>query len=44
MVHAFSHVTGGGLAANLARVLPENLHADIERDSWEIPAGVPGAA
>lgn len=37
-VHAFSHVTGGGLAANLARVLPENLHADIERDSWEIPA------
>jgi len=37
-VHAFSHVTGGGLAANLARVLPEDLHADIERDSWKVPA------
>ncbi|MGZ6793802.1 MAG: phosphoribosylformylglycinamidine cyclo-ligase, partial [Mycobacteriales bacterium] len=24
-VHAFSHVTGGGLAANLARVLPSHL-------------------
>src|SRR5512141_2216107 len=25
-VHAFSHVTGGGLAANLARVLPADVH------------------
>lgn len=38
IVHAFSHVTGGGLASNLARVLPESLHADIERSTWEIPA------
>jgi phosphoribosylformylglycinamidine cyclo-ligase len=37
LVHAFSHVTGGGLASNLARVLPSHLHADIERSSWALP-------
>jgi len=33
-VHAFSHITGGGVASNLARVLPENLHLDLDRASW----------
>ncbi|MFM1916670.1 MAG: putative phosphoribosylformylglycinamidine cyclo-ligase [Actinomycetota bacterium] len=33
-VHAFSHITGGGLAANIARVLPPHLAADLYRDSW----------
>ncbi len=33
-VHAFSHVTGGGLTANLARVLPDGLTAEIDRGSW----------
>ncbi len=33
-VHAFSHVTGGGLAANLARVLPAHLHVDLDRSTW----------
>jgi phosphoribosylformylglycinamidine cyclo-ligase len=33
-VHAFSHVTGGGLTANLARVLPAGLAAEIDRSSW----------
>jgi phosphoribosylformylglycinamidine cyclo-ligase len=33
-VHALSHVTGGGLAANIARVLPPTLAADIARSSW----------
>ena len=33
-VHAFSHVTGGGIAANLARVLPQNLAADVYRQTW----------
>ena len=33
-VHAFSHVTGGGIAANLARVLPESVAVDIYRDTW----------
>ena len=33
-VHAVSHVTGGGLAANLARVLPRGLEAVVERGAW----------
>lgn len=32
-VHAFAHVTGGGLAANLARVLPVDAMATIDRGS-----------
>ena len=37
-VHALSHVTGGGLAANLARVLPSSVHARLDRASWTPPA------
>ena len=33
-VHALSHVTGGGIAANLARVLPRGSHAEVERSTW----------
>ncbi len=36
-VHAFSHVTGGGLAANLARVLPAGLLAEVDRSTWTVP-------
>ncbi|MCW2601717.1 MAG: phosphoribosylformylglycinamidine cyclo-ligase [Frankiales bacterium] len=36
-VHAFSHVTGGGLAANLARVLPGHLTARLSRATWTPP-------
>ena len=36
-VHAYAHVTGGGLAANLARVLPPELDAVVERGSWTRP-------
>lgn len=35
-LHALSHVTGGGLAANLARVLPTGALATVQR-SWELP-------
>lgn len=37
-VRAFSHVTGGGLAANLARVLPTGLVGEVDRASWTVPA------
>ena len=37
-VHALSHVTGGGLAANLARVLPQGVFARIDRSTWTPPA------
>ncbi len=33
-VHAFAHVTGGGLANNLARVLPAGMGARIDRGTW----------
>ena len=33
-VHALSHVTGGGLAANLARVMPQGLYAALDRSTW----------
>jgi phosphoribosylformylglycinamidine cyclo-ligase len=36
-VHAFAHITGGGLAANLARVLPEGTGAVLERGTWALP-------
>ncbi|NHA66544.1 phosphoribosylformylglycinamidine cyclo-ligase [Phycicoccus flavus] len=36
-VHALSHVTGGGLAANLARVLPPSVHARLDRGCWTPP-------
>jgi phosphoribosylformylglycinamidine cyclo-ligase len=37
-VHAMAHITGGGLAANLARVIPAGLYATIERQAWALPA------
>ena len=36
-IHALSHITGGGLAANVARVLPNGLIADVDRSSWTVP-------
>lgn len=35
-VHAFAHITGGGLTENLPRVLPDDLGADIDLDAWEL--------
>jgi phosphoribosylformylglycinamidine cyclo-ligase len=40
-VHSMSHVTGGGLAANLARVLPEGVAVDLDRSTWG-PAAIFG--
>jgi phosphoribosylformylglycinamidine cyclo-ligase len=37
-VHAFAHITGGGLAANLSRVLPPGADATIDRGTWRPPA------
>ncbi len=36
-VHAVSHITGGGIAANVARVLPVGLHGEIDRSTWSVP-------
>lgn len=40
-VHAISHITGGGLANNLVRVIPDGIGVDIDRSSWT-PAPVFG--
>jgi len=37
-VHSLSHVTGGGIAANLARVLPRGTWVDVDRSTWMPPA------
>lgn len=37
-VRGFSHVTGGGLGANLARVLPKGMVATVDRSTWQLPA------
>lgn len=37
-VHAMSHITGGGLANNLARVVPAGMTVRIERPTWQPPA------
>ena len=39
-VHAFAHITGGGLAGNTARVVPQGLVAVLDRGTWALPAAV----
>ncbi len=36
-VRAFAHITGGGLAGNLARVIPPGLVARLDRRTWAPP-------
>ncbi|MEX0894396.1 MAG: phosphoribosylformylglycinamidine cyclo-ligase, partial [Balneolaceae bacterium] len=37
VVHGFSHITGGGIAGNTKRILPEGLSLKINWFSWERP-------
>jgi phosphoribosylformylglycinamidine cyclo-ligase len=37
-VHAFAHITGGGLTENIPRVLPEGMGVEIDSKSWPRPA------
>jgi len=36
-VKALAHLTGGGFIENIPRVLPENLNAVIQLNSWQVP-------
>ena len=38
-VHAFSHITGGGLADNLDRVVPDGVSVTVDRSTWQ-PAAI----
>ncbi len=37
VIKSMAHITGGGLKENMARVLPENCDAVIQRSSWAPP-------
>ncbi|MBI3539824.1 MAG: phosphoribosylformylglycinamidine cyclo-ligase [Candidatus Eisenbacteria bacterium] len=37
-VHALAHVTGGGIAGNVVRILPEGCHARVVARAWARPA------
>jgi len=36
-IRTFSHITGGGLADNTARVIPDGLIAKFDRTTWALP-------
>ncbi|MBZ3777022.1 phosphoribosylformylglycinamidine cyclo-ligase [Lentilactobacillus otakiensis] len=35
---SIAHITGGGLPENVARILPDNLSAEFNYGSWQVPA------
>lgn len=34
---AMAHITGGGIEGNLPRVLPVGVHAEVDKNSWQVP-------
>ena len=36
-IHGIAHITGGGIAGNLARILPPGTAATVDAGSWELP-------
>jgi phosphoribosylformylglycinamidine cyclo-ligase len=41
VVHGIAHITGGGLAENLARIVPDSVQVVIDRGSWALPSVFP---
>ncbi|GAA1675677.1 phosphoribosylformylglycinamidine cyclo-ligase [Fodinicola feengrottensis] len=37
-VRVLAHITGGGLAGNLVRVLPPTVDAVVDRSTWQVPS------
>jgi phosphoribosylformylglycinamidine cyclo-ligase len=37
-IHAFSHITGGGIIGNTKRVVPKNLQLKIDWNGWNVPS------
>src|SRR5262249_46961937 len=38
LIRGMAHITGGGIAGNLERILPENCRVTIDRSAWKPPA------
>jgi phosphoribosylformylglycinamidine cyclo-ligase len=36
-IKGMAHITGGGITDNLPRILPEGVHAEIDRRAWTVP-------
>src|SRR5712692_7142762 len=36
-INGIAHITGGGFAGNIARILPAGVQAVIETDAWDVP-------
>jgi len=41
VVHGIAHITGGGLAENLGRIVPNCVQIRIDRGSWKVPGVFP---
>ena len=37
VVHGIAHITGGGMAENIERILPPGVDVKIDESSWEVP-------
>ena len=37
VVHGIAHITGGGLAENMERILPPGVSVDIDSKAWDVP-------
>ncbi len=37
VIKGIAHITGGGFAGNIARILPAGVQAVIETDAWDVP-------
>jgi phosphoribosylformylglycinamidine cyclo-ligase len=40
-VNGIAHITGGGLAENTGRIIPQGLQAAIRRGAWKVPTVFP---
>ena len=36
-VRGMAHITGGGITDNMPRILPDNLSAEVDLQSWTVP-------
>jgi phosphoribosylformylglycinamidine cyclo-ligase len=36
-LHGLAHITGGGIAGNLVRILPQDCMAMVDPETWEMP-------